>query len=383
MASSAMHNPVTSTAAGLSSYNRYSTAAAINGNSSYAGLNMYNPFQHINAPGVDRSSYHVVPGSSTATSYLHLTAPLSYPSLTHTSYKRSSASAPLTGYGLAEETEPSSSVPSTTTTISTAAIDRILSLSMDSKSTYQSLQHLLGSNRGTSDFPLMPLDCGFDGYTSHPQPTSGAPEGYTYFNGPAVRSALAGLDPTLRAAASTPYDQFRDTKSPEHHQSGAMKNPFLSCSATSMDAALLHSMRLTNNFQLAHNSSLDMQLPSIPKMMRSKAKMNYAPLQSLPSKAFTIDQRQQRAIIPNQVSVPNATAAAFPENVLLSAAPRLSDNATSIVQERMLSSSLPPVAMDDTVPMCPMNLLALVSSFSKALDRPIAVEKDAVPRSAN
>lgn len=240
------------------------------------------------------------------------------------------------------------------------------------------------------ELAVMPVDCGFDGYTgallqsTHPHASiGGAGEGYTtcmQFNGPsAVRSSV--LD-----------HQSRDAMSIDHLLLlGATKNPFLQpSSAASMDAVMHHGLRLTNSFQLAHNSNRDMQLPSIPKMMqmRSKAQVDddYASSSSLyslhnnnntsSSRTSVVDQRQiaNSSIIP----VSNATTAALSENSPVTIeASRLSIEATDITQQQLSSSSrLSAAAIDDTARLCPMNLLALVSSFSKALDRPVVVAKD-------
>lgn len=245
------------------------------------------------------------------------------------------------------------------------------------------------------ELAVMPVDCGFDGYTgallqsTHPHASiGGAGEGYTtcmQFNGPsAVRSSVL-LD-----------QQSRDAMSIDHLLLlGATKNPFLQpSSAASMDAVMHHGLRLTNSFQLAHNTSCsrDMQLPSIPTMMmqmRSKAQVDddYASSSSLyslhnsssSSSISVVDQRQiaNSSIIP----VSNATTAALSENSPVTIeASRLSIEATDITQQQQqLSSSssrLSAAAIDDTARLCPMNLLALVSSFSKAMDRPEVVEKD-------
>lgn len=290
---------------------------------------------------------------------------------------------------------------------SAAAIDLMLGLSMDSNSSskslpYQmSLQHLLSSHRGGGlcELAVMPVDCGFDGYTgallqtTHtPSSTDGAGEGYSM--------QTNGLDPSLlhdRASSptlsntlsySSAQDQSRDAKSADHLLlQGAMKNPFLQPSSTAyMDAAMLHGLRLTNSFQITHNCSLDMQLPSIPMMIgRSNAKVDQVSSpHSLLGRTSTSIADQKQMIANISIPVPNATTVALSENSPdVIDASRLSIETTDTTheqqQQQLLSSSsssrLSAATIDDTARLCPMNLLALVSSFSKALDRPAVVEE--------
>lgn len=387
------YNSTNSFPPGLGSNNSYSTAAAFNGNSC-TGLNNYNPFH-----------------SSSVSSFLHLPEPslASYPPLmNYISQKSASTDAPTGCLMLAEEESSGRSS-------SAAASDLILGLSMDSSSSsskslpYQmSLQHLLSSHRGGGmcELAVMPVDCGFDGYTgtllqtthTHPS-TDGAGEGYSM--------QMNGLDPSLlHHRASSPTlsstlsysnsssaqdQQSRDAKSVDHLLlQGAMKNPFLQPTNTAhMDAAMLDGLRLTNSFQIAHNSSLDMQLPSIPKMIgRSNAKVEQvsSPHSLLGSTSTSTSMADQRQMIANiSIPVPNATTAALSENSPVIDASRLSiettDTAHEQQQQQLLSSSssssprLSAATIDDTACLCPMNLLALVSSFSKALDRPAVVEE--------
>jgi hypothetical protein len=287
---------------------------------------------------------------------------------------------------------------------SAAAIDLILGLNIDSYSNnsssskslpYQmSLQHLLSSHRGGGmcELAVMPVDCGFDGYTgallqtTHTPPsTDGAGEGCSMqMNGldPSLlhhRASSPTLSSTLSYSSSSAQDQSRDAKSVDHLLlQGVMKNPFLQPSSTAhMDAAMLHGLRLTNSFQITHNSSLDMQLPSIPKMIgRSNAKVDQvSSLHSLLGRTSTSIADQKQMI---------ATTAALTENSPVIDYSRLSIESTDTAheqQQQLLSSSsssrLSAATIDDTARLCPMNLLALVSSFSKALDRPAVVEEHA------
>jgi hypothetical protein len=130
-----------------------------------------------------------------------------------------------------------------------------------------------------------------------------------------------------------------------------------------------------------------MQLPSIPMMIgRSNAKVDQvsSPLSLLGRTSTSIaDQKQMIANI--SIPVPNATTAALSENSPdVIDASRLSIETTDTTheqqqQQQLLSSSssarLSVATIDDTARLCPMNLLALVSSFSKALDRPAVVEE--------
>ena len=377
-----IHNSTNSFPPGLgSSYNYYSTAT-FNGNSC-TGLNSYHPFHS---------------SSSSVPSFQHLSEPslASYPPIMNNNYisqKSASTDAPTGRLIVAEEESCGRSS-------SAAAIDLILGLSMDSNSSkslqYQmSLQHLLSSHRGGGmcELAVMPVDCGFDGYTgallqtAHTDTsTDEAGEGCTsmQMNGldPSLLHHRAGsptLSSTLSYSSSSAQDQSRDAKSADHLLlQGAMKNPFLQPSSTAhMDAAMLHS------FQITHNSSLDMKLPSIPKMIgRSNAKVDQVSSPHSLTSTSIADQKQMIANI--SIPVPNAITAALSENspVVIDAS-RLSIETTDTAheqqqQQQLLSSSpsrLSAATIDDTVRLCPMNLLALVSSFSKALDRPAVVEE--------
>lgn len=385
-----IHNSTNSFPPGLgSSYNSYSTAATFNGNSC-TGLNNYHPFHS---------------SSSNVPSFQHLSEPslASYPPLmNYISQKSASTDAP-TGRLMVPEEESSGR------SSSAAAIDLILGLSMDSNSSssqslpYQmSLQHLLSSHRGGGlcELAVMPVDCGFDGYTGAllqtTPSTDGAGEGYSM--------QTNGLDPSLlhdRASSptlsntlsySSAQDQSRDAKYADQLLlQGAMKNPFLQPSSTAhMDAAMLHGLRLTNSFQITHNCSLDMQLPSIPMMIgRSNAKVDQVSSpHSLLGRTSTSIADQKQMIANISIPVPNATTVALSENSPdVIDASRLSietnDTTHEQQQQQLLSSSsssssssrLSAATIDDTARLCPMNLLALVSSFSKALDRPAVVEE--------